>query len=139
MKSSVKASLQQEAAERQIEEITKLYLEAKDEQRRCESLVAVAAHELRHPLHLMRLALARYFPNPTDRGREVLERYIDRMSRVIGDLTDFVRIEQDDLALQLSWVDITQALRDVVDAYIPDAAARLVKLTLEGFTSPVWI
>jgi signal transduction histidine kinase len=86
----------------------------------------------------MRLALARYFPQPNERGREVLERYIDRMSRVIGDMTDFVRIEQDALTLQLARIDMTRLVRDVVDAYVPDAAARRIKLTLEGFTSPVW-
>jgi signal transduction histidine kinase len=36
-------------------------------------------------------------------------------------------------------MDITHMLRDVVDAYLPDAAARRVKLTLEGTTAPLWI
>lgn len=91
----------------------------------------VAAHELRHPLHLMRLALARYFPRGDERGREVMERYVDRMARVVSDLSDLIRIDQDAIVLQLSWLDITQLVREVVDAYLPDATSRRVKLTLE--------
>ena len=122
-----------------IEELTKLYLQEQDERRRWESLVAVAAHELRHPLHLMRLALARYFPRGDERGREVMERYVDRMSRVVSDLADLIRLDRDELPLQLSWIDIAQMLREVVDAYVADAATRRVKLTLDGVVTPRWL
>ena len=87
----------------------------------------------------MRLALARFFPRGDEQAREVMERYIDRMSRIITDMTDLVRIEQDALALELSWIDITQTLREIVDAYAPDAQLRRVSLTLEGATAPTWV
>jgi signal transduction histidine kinase len=103
------------------------------------SLLAVTSHELRHPLHLMRLTLARCFPRGDEHARQVLERYIDRMTRVVSDMSDLVRIEQDALPLTPAWLDITQLLRDVVDAYLPDAGARHVKLTLEGTTAPLWL
>jgi signal transduction histidine kinase len=87
----------------------------------------------------MRLALARQFPRGDEPAREVLERYIDRMTRIINDMTDFVRIEQDALSLETSWIDITQMLREIVDAYAPDAERRGVSLSLEGATAPAWI
>jgi two-component system CheB/CheR fusion protein len=87
----------------------------------------------------MRLAVARFFPRGDEHAREVMERYIDRMSRIIGDMTDLVRIEQDALTLELSWIDLTQTLREIVDAYAPDAQLRRVSLTLEGATAPTWV
>ena len=68
-----------------------------------------------------------------------MERYIDRMARIITDMTDLVRIEQDALALELTWIDISQTLREIVDAYGPDAELRRVSLTLEGCAAPAWV
>ena len=84
----------------------------------------------------MRLALARLFPRGDEHARDVMERYIARMSRIIGDMTDLVRLEQDALPLQLSRIDITQMLREIVDAYRPDAERRRVSLTLDGAMAP---
>jgi signal transduction histidine kinase len=128
-----------ESSEPSVETLTKRYLQALEDVRQREALLAVAAHELRHPLHLMRLALARWFPRGDEPGRAMMERYVERMSRVIGDMSDLIRIERDGLALQLSWLDITQVLRDIVDAYRFDATGRHVALSLEGAISPVWM
>jgi signal transduction histidine kinase len=68
------------------------------ETRDWDSLIVVAAHELRQPLHLMRLALERHFPNRDDPGRQVLERHIDRMARIVTDLAAMARIDQDSIA-----------------------------------------
>lgn len=87
----------------------------------------------------MRLALARFFPRGDEHARAVMERYIDRMSRIIGDMTDLVRIEQNSLTLELSWIDVTQMLREIVDAYVPDAQLRHVSLSLEGASAPAWV
>ena len=87
----------------------------------------------------MRLAIARYFPRGDERAREVMERYIDRMSRIIADMADLVRLEQGALSLELSHVDIALLLRETVDAYLPDAHLRHIKLTLEGATEPAWV
>ena len=87
----------------------------------------------------MQLSLARFYPRGDEPERERLQRYIDRMTRIIGDMTDLVRIEQDALALELTSIDITEMLREVVDGYVPDAHLRRVSLTLEGATAPAWI
>jgi signal transduction histidine kinase len=87
----------------------------------------------------MRMALERFFPDGDEPPREVMERYIDRMARIITDMTDLVRIEQDSLALELTWIDVTQMLREIVDAYGPDAELRRVSLTLEGGAAPAWV
>jgi signal transduction histidine kinase len=128
-----------QSSDTSIEALSELYLQALEDLRQRDALLAVAAHELRHPLHLMRLSLARWFPRGDERGRAVMERYVDRMTRVIGDMSDLIRIERDGLALQLSRVDITQVLRDIVDAYLPDATGRHVALTLDCATIPVWV
>lgn len=87
----------------------------------------------------MRLALVRFFPRDDEPAREVMERYIDRMARLITDMTDLVRIEQNALALNLTRIDITQMMREIVDAYGPDAKLRHVSLALEGAAAPAWI
>jgi hypothetical protein len=74
----------------------------------------------------MRLAVARYFPHPDDGRRQDMERYIDRMTRPIGDMTDLVHIEREILTVHRSWLDLTQLARDVVEAYLPNAMARRV-------------
>jgi two-component system, chemotaxis family, CheB/CheR fusion protein len=103
------------------------------------SLIAVTSHELRQPLHLMRLALVRFFPRGDEKAREVLERYIDRMARVVRDMSDLVQLEQGGLPLTLRRIDLAQLLRDVVDAYQPDAALHRIKLSVEGAASPASI
>jgi signal transduction histidine kinase len=120
-------------------DLAALYDRAVDDRNQLESLLAVTSHELRHPLHLMRLALVRFFPRGDEHARQVIERYIDRMARVVGDMGDLVRLEHNTLPLMRARVDLTQILRDVVDAFFPDAAARRVKLTLEMAASPQWL
>jgi signal transduction histidine kinase len=96
-----------------LRELTCLYLKALENQQAKEDLLAVASHELRHPLHLMRMALSRHFPT----GREAvcgdLERYIGRMFRLVDDLLDFVRIERNQLSVYRKWIDLESLLRRV--------------------------
>lgn len=87
----------------------------------------------------MTLAVSRYFPQPDDPCRRDIERYIGRMTRLINDMGDLVQIERGSLTVERRWLDITQLTRDVVDAYVVDAMARRISLTLEGATSPLWV
>lgn len=112
-------------------ELHALYEEAREECRSWQTLLAVMSHEIRHPLHVMRLGLARHFPRGDEPARLLFERYIDRIARVVGEANDFIRIEQDALILQRSRLDLVRLVREVADAYGPDAAARHVRLSLE--------
>jgi signal transduction histidine kinase len=112
-----------------LRDLTRLYLKALEAQRAKDGLLAVAAHELRHPLHLMRMALARHLDehNP---ARDQLERYIQRMVRLIDDLVDFIRTEQDALELQRDWIDLQKLLVDLLEDYRSTFDERRVRLSL---------
>jgi signal transduction histidine kinase len=92
-------------------------------------ILAVAAHELRHPLHLMRMSLARHLPDDGT-ARAALERHIQRMARLIDDLVDFVRTEQDALELQRETLDVHEFLLGLMDDYRTSFDARQVRLSI---------
>jgi signal transduction histidine kinase len=110
------------------DEVTRLYSKALEAQRAKDSLLIVAAHELRQPLHLMRLALAR--PMLDGDTASHLERYIDRMARLIEDLVDFVRTEHHELSLDRNWIDLRTLLVELLDDYRPVFEGRQVQLSL---------
>jgi signal transduction histidine kinase len=103
------------------------------------TLLAVTAHELRHPIHLMRLALERYLPQAQDPARAAIDRYVNQMARLVDDLVDFVRTERDTLDLQLEWLDLQQLLHDLASGYEPAFAQRRVRLSLTSSADAVWL
>jgi signal transduction histidine kinase len=98
---------------------------------RATRVLSIAAHELRHPLHVMRMSLARDLPddNPV---RVNLERYIDRMTRLIQDLVDFVRTEEDALELRPDVVNLQQFLVEVMDDYRTTFDSRRIRLAVSA-------
>ena len=122
-----------------LRELTRRYLRALEGQHAKEGLLAVAAHELRHPLHLMRMSLARHLPEADSPAREGLERYINRMSRLIDDLIDFIRLERDALELQREWIEIDRLLTELADEYGSSFEGRHVRLSLRTTAPGAWI
>jgi signal transduction histidine kinase len=112
-----------------LRDLTRLYLQALEAQRAKDGLLAVAAHELRHPLHLMRMALARHLDHDPD-ARQALDRYIQRMTRLLDDLIDFIRTEQDALELRRDWIDVPQFLLELMDDYRSTFDHRRVRLSI---------
>jgi signal transduction histidine kinase len=112
-----------------LRDLTRLYLKSLEAQRAKDGLLAVAAHELRHPLHLMRMALARHLEHDS-LSREALDCYIQRMTRLIDDLIDFIRTEQDALELRREWLDVHQFLLDLMDDYRSTFDQRRVRLSV---------
>jgi signal transduction histidine kinase len=112
-----------------LRDVTQLYSKALEIQRARDGLLAVAAHELRHPLHLMRLSLARHLPD-NEAARQPLERYIARMNRLIEDLIDFIRTERDELQLDRTWIDVHHLLVDLMEEYRSTFDERKVRLSV---------
>jgi signal transduction histidine kinase/integral membrane sensor domain MASE1 len=112
--------------------------------RRKDEFLATLAHELRNPLAPIRNAveiLRRAGSDPVALAsvRELMERQVAQMARLIDDLLDLSRISHNRLQLRRD----TVALRDVVESAIetsrPLMDERRHELTVELPDTPVWL
>lgn len=109
------------------------------ELRERDDLLAMAAHELRNPLHglSLQLRLARMAAE-TDDAREslhrvakaevMLERYVERLSMLL----DLARLNANAYPLSLRRVDLARTLAQVAEAMAPEAEFRGVTLQLQA-------
>lgn len=121
-----------------LSDLTSLLVRLLEAQRVQDDVLATVAHELRHPLHLMRMALGARFPDAGDPTREALERYTSRMTRLLDDLVDFIRLGRNDLDLEREWVDIAALLREVAGDFQPLFDQRRVALRVHAGNEPCW-
>ncbi|MEO8680580.1 MAG: PAS domain S-box protein [Vicinamibacterales bacterium] len=92
--------------------------------RRKDEFLATLAHELRNPLapissglHILRYAGA---DSPAAaRAREIMERQIGQMVRLVDDLLDVARITTGKVELRPETMDLTRAVRDAVEISRP--------------------
>ena len=92
-------------------------LRARDE------FLSVAAHELKTPITSAKVAaqlLRRSFRNATldplqDRSIDTIERQIDKLSRLVLQLLDTMRIQAGGLVLEVEEADLSRLLRDIAD------------------------
>jgi PAS domain S-box-containing protein len=110
-----------------------LYREAVDAVRARDEFLSVASHELKTPisaLHLQIETLLRALrkepetPLPPDKAKEklaLIERQIDRLARLIGELMDVSRITAGRLRLELEETDLVAVVRDVISRHAEEA------------------
>ena len=96
----------------------------KEADRRKDEFLAVLSHELRNPLAPVRNAVGilklRSPDEPELRwAREIIERQVHQMTRLIDDLLDVSRITQDRLELRREQVALAQILREAVEMSRP--------------------
>ena len=93
-----------------------LYEQVREQDRRKDEFLATLAHELRNPLAPVRngLAVLKLAPSmeATVRTREIMERQVEHMVRLIDDLLDVSRITRGKIQLKKERVDV----RTVLDA-----------------------
>ena len=115
----------------------KINQELRDAVRARDEFLAIAAHELRSPMHALMLQIestivvARRVGNEEllqrlERVRVVLDRYVKRASLLL----DVSRINAGSMELRFAEVDIAEILREVVDIYAVEAAFNLVDIRL---------
>ena len=118
-------------------DLLKLNQELREAVRARDEFLAIAAHELRSPMHALMLqvesamAVARRVGNEEllqrlERVRVVLDRYVKRATLLL----DVSRINAGSMDLRFQDVDIADVLRDVVDIYAIEAAFNLVDIRL---------
>jgi signal transduction histidine kinase/CheY-like chemotaxis protein len=133
-----------EELERQVQDRTRALedLRASEEalraaDRRKDDFLAMLAHELRNPLAPIRNAVHLFkLKSPSDPvlawGRDVIDRQVAQMSRLLDDLLDVSRISHNRLELRLERIDLTSVLTSAIETSRPliDGAGHELTLAL---------
>jgi signal transduction histidine kinase/ActR/RegA family two-component response regulator len=106
---------------------------AKDE------FLAVLSHELRTPLSpiLLWARMLKLSPDPARivQAAEVIERNAQLQAKLIDDLLELTRITRGNVALDIHPIDLNEAVRTALEAYVD--SARVKGVNLEVLESPV--
>ncbi len=114
--------------ERQVRERTEELARAnealKSADQRKDEFLATMAHELRNPLAPIRNALeimrvAASNPGAIDRARDIVERQVGQMVRLINDLLDVSRITRGKLALKMESIGVGEAIEAALEISRP--------------------
>jgi len=112
--------------------------------RRKDEFLATLAHELRNPLaplmnglEILRMAGAN--PAMAERSREVMERQLRQMVRLVDDLLDVSRITTGKLMVRRAPVQLQQVIRSAVELAEPFIKSRGHRLDVGLPTEPVWL
>jgi PAS domain S-box-containing protein len=104
--------------------------------------LAVLSHELRNPLAslssgLQLLKLAGKDPDAAERSRAMMERQLNQVVRLVGDLLDVNRITTGKLELRRERVDLASVVREAVEASGPQIVRQGQELTVTLPPEPV--
>ncbi|MDB5856987.1 MAG: signal transduction histidine kinase [Ramlibacter sp.] len=107
---------------------------AEQAQQRQTELLALVAHELRHPLAPIRNAaaiLGRIPEQPLVLGRiqAIIERQVKHMARLVSDLLDSTRVATGKLRIERQRIDLVGILAEVLEACRPAMDARVQEFT----------
>lgn len=112
--------------------------------KRKDEFIAMLAHELRNPLAPIRTAaqLMRLKDLPEarrDRAREMIERQIDHLVRLIDDLLDVSRITRGLITLQPKLVELGPIVSHAMETARPAIEARQQEMTVQMASEPIFI
>jgi signal transduction histidine kinase len=142
------------AAEKQRWEMERLREEAERERQAAEALkeadrrkdefLAMLAHELRNPLAPILNALHLIREHRDDRealdmARDIVERQVKHMARLIDDLLDVSRINSGKIKLQRERVELTDVIQRAVETVAPLLRSRRHELSVTLPPRPVWL
>lgn len=126
------------------EEVARRSDALREADRRKDEFLATLSHELRNPLAplsnaLQLMQLTRGDLSAFDRTREIMERQVAQLSRLIDDLLDVSRITRDKLELRIQRMDLVDALKSAVEACMPLIEALGHKLKINAPKAPVLV
>ena len=118
--------------------------ELAERDRQKNEFLAMLGHELRNPLAPMRNALhilksAQATTTMRDRGRDIIERQLDQLVRLVDDLLDVSRIVRGKVELQTATIDLREPVRRALETAQPvlDAQDHQVDVALPD--TPAWV
>lgn len=114
--------------------------------RRKDEFIAMLSHELRNPLaplrnalHLLRLTSEDNVAKPTQPIREMMERQVNHLVRLVDDLLETSRINRGQLELRKERVEVAAVLRSAIETSEPliHAAGHQIDVLLPK--EPLWL
>jgi len=104
-----------------VDDLVRLQAELEESAQRKDEFLATLAHELRNPLAPIRnglqvMKLAGRDPAGVARVRELMERQVEQMTRIIDDLMDLSRISRGRIVLQETLMPLQDAIANAVDS-----------------------
>jgi signal transduction histidine kinase len=132
------------AARRRLEEeLRQRAEELAEANRRKDEFLAMLGHELRNPLGPIRNALTLLrMCNLTDpdalEAREVVERQVGYLSRLVDDLLEVFRIRKGKLRLKQERLDLARLVRQTAEDHRPALEAAGLTVAVEAPDEPVW-
>ncbi|MBA2665038.1 MAG: response regulator [Bradymonadaceae bacterium] len=129
---------------RDITELKQHELALLEADRRKNQFMAVLSHELRNPLAPIKnsifvLGQPGIAPEQAEHAREVLERQVDQLTRLVDDLLDATRVEHDKIQLQKKNLELNELVVHTVEDYRALFDARGVGLEVVRASEPVWV
>lgn len=116
-----------------------------DESRRKDEFLAMLSHELRNPLAPIRSAVhllrthERGSENAIQRqAREVIERQVGNMTKLVSDLLEVSRVVSGRVHLDLTTLDLGQIVKYAVETVMPLIEQRKHELVLHRCDDPIW-
>ena len=126
----------------QLIQVKKAEQALKHEVRRKNEFIATLAHELRNPLAPIRnglelLRLASGNPLLIDQTREMMERQLNQLVRLVDDLLDVSRISNDKLELRKTKLELSSVVQQAVESVRPMVDAAKQNLVIELPSEPI--
>ncbi len=126
------------SARKQVEELLR------EADRRKTQFLAVLSHELRNPLAPIRnglqvMRLANHDLEAIEQAREMMERQVGQMARLIDDLLDLSRITNGKLQRRNDRIDLIAAVQDALETSRPGIDAAGHELTVSLPTEPIFV
>jgi two-component system CheB/CheR fusion protein len=112
--------------------------------RRKTEFLGVLSHELRNPLAPIRNALwlldrAEPGGEQASRAKQIIQRQVDHLSRIVDDLLDVTRITRGKIDLQKGRVDLADLVHRTVEDYKALFTVRGVELVQHLGSLPLWV
>jgi signal transduction histidine kinase len=109
---------------------------------RKDEFLALLAHELRNPLAPIRTSVGLMRARPTDdpvlmRCREVIDRQVSHMARLLDDLLDVSRLSRGQLTLQRKVVGLREILDAAIEASMPLIVQQGQELAVESIDESI--
>jgi len=148
LRQTVRSAVEKVALRRRLEAERREVLRSRNElaqaDRRKDEFLAMLAHELRNPLapiknalHVLKLRGGDW--KAVEQAREIMDRQVGHLARLVDDLLDVSRTMQGKVKLKMERLDLARLVRQCVSDNRGAFDAAGVGLTVESPTIPVWI